>query len=85
MGHVTSSDQGFSSTRGKSLGTRLYLSLVRSHLSFGCEIWAPQGPSADLLRLEGIQRQATKFILKDYESSYPDRLKNSINSSILLA
>jgi hypothetical protein len=33
----------------------LYLSLVRSHLSFGCEIWAPQGPSADLLRLEGIQ------------------------------
>jgi hypothetical protein len=53
----------------------LYLSLVRSHLSFGCEIWAPQGPSADLLRLEGIQRRATKFILKDYESSYPDRLK----------
>ena len=40
----------------------LYLSLVRSHLSFGCEIWAPQGPSADLLRLEGIQRRATKFI-----------------------
>ena len=53
----------------------LYLSLVRSHLSFGCEIWVPQGPSADLLRLEGIQRRATKFILKDYESSYPDRLK----------
>ena len=53
----------------------LYLSLVRSHLSFGCEIWAPQDPSADLLRFEGIQRRATKFILKDYECSYPDRLK----------
>ena len=53
----------------------LYLSLVRSHLSFGSEIWAPQGPSADLLRLEEIQRRATKFILQDYESSYVDRLK----------
>ena len=40
--------------------------LVRSHLSFGCELWAPQGSSADLLRLEGIQRRATKFILHDY-------------------
>ena len=52
----------------------LYLSLVRSHLSFGCELWAPQGSSADLFRLEGIQRRATKFILHDYESSYVDRL-----------
>ena len=49
--------------------------LVRSHLSFGSEFWAPQGPSADLLRLEGIQRRTTKFILQDYESSYVDRLK----------
>ena len=39
----------------------LYLSLVRSHLSFGSEIWAPQGPSADLLRLEEIQRRANKL------------------------
>ena len=36
------------------------MSLVRSHLSLiGCELWAPQGSSADLLRLEGIQRRAT--------------------------
>ena len=49
--------------------------LVRSHLSFGSEFWTPQGPSADLLRLEGIQRRTTKFILQDYESSYVDRLK----------
>ena len=53
----------------------LYLSLVRSHLSFDSEIWAPQGLSADLLRFEGIQRRATKFILQDYESSYVERLK----------
>ena len=51
----------------------LYLSLVRSHLSFCSEIWAPQGPSsADLLPLEGIQRRATKFILQD-ESSYVEK------------
>ena len=42
----------------------LYLSLVRSHLSFGCEVWAPQGPSADLLHLEGIQRRATKLFFR---------------------
>ena len=53
----------------------LYLSLVRTHLSFGSEIWAPQGPSAGLLRFEGIQRRTTKFILQDYESSYVDWLK----------
>ena len=52
-----------------------YLSLVRSHLSFGCEVWVPQGASADLLHLEGIQRQATNFILHDYELSYVGRLK----------
>ena len=65
----------------------LYLSLVRSHLSFGFEIWAPQGLSADLLRLEGIQRRATKFVLQDYETSYVDRLKklNLINPNIILA
>ena len=48
---------------------------VRSHLSYGCEIWAPQSPSADLLHIEGIQRRATKFILQDYELSCADRLK----------
>ncbi len=53
------------------------MSLVRSHLSHGCEVWAPQGPSSDMYRLESIQRRATncKFILQDHESSYSDRLK----------
>lgn len=53
----------------------LYLTLVRSHLSYGSEIWAPQGSSADLVLLEGVQRRATKFILQDYKSSYSTRLK----------
>lgn len=53
----------------------LYLSLVRSHLSYGSEIWAPQGSSRDLTLLEGVQRRATKFILQNYELSYPERLR----------
>ena len=53
----------------------LYLALVRSHLSYGSEIWAPQGSSRDLSLLEGVQRRATKFILKDYDSPYILRLK----------
>ena len=53
----------------------LYLTLVRSQFSHGSEVWAPQGPSSDLLRLESVQRRATKVILQDYKSSYSDRLK----------
>ena len=53
----------------------LYLTLVRSQLSPGCEVWAPQGASSDLFRLECIERRSTKFILNDYESCYVDRHK----------
>jgi hypothetical protein len=48
----------------------LYLSLVRSHLSYASEIWAPQASSRDIASLEGVQRRATKFILQNYELSY---------------
>ena len=54
----------------------LYLTLVRSHLSYGSEIWSPQGSSRDLVLIEGIQRRATKFITQDYHSSYSSRLKS---------
>ena len=53
----------------------LYLTLVRTHLCYGSEIWAPQTTSRDLLCLESVQRRATKYILQDFTSSYPDRLK----------
>ena len=53
----------------------LYLSLVRSHLSYASEIWAPQASSRDLAILEGVQRRATKFILQNYELSYLERLR----------
>jgi hypothetical protein len=55
----------------------LYLALVQSHLSYGSEIWAPQSSSRDLSLLEGVQRRATKFILRDYDSPYVLRLKKT--------
>jgi hypothetical protein len=41
----------------------MYLSLVRSHLSYASEIWAPQSCRMDLKLLESVQRRATRFIL----------------------
>jgi hypothetical protein len=52
----------------------LYLSLVRSHLSYASEIWAPQASSTGLAILEGVQRRATKFILRNCELPYLERL-----------
>ena len=48
--------------------------LVRSHLSYASEVWAPQSSGRDLALLEGVQRRATKFILRDYELPYRLRL-----------
>jgi hypothetical protein len=52
----------------------LYLSLVRSHLSYASEIWAPQASSRDRAILEGVQKRVTKFVLQNYELSYLERL-----------
>ena len=41
----------------------MYLSLVRSHLSYASEIWAPQSCRTDLKLSESVQRRATRFIL----------------------
>ena len=53
----------------------LYLSLVRSHLSYASEIWAPQASSRDRAILEGVQRRVTKFVLQNYELYYLERLR----------
>ena len=45
----------------------LYLALVRSHLSYSRQIWAPQGSTYDLGLFEGIQIQATMFMLQDFD------------------
>ena len=41
----------------------LYLALVRPHLGYATQIWAPQSIEF-IVKLECIQRRATKFILK---------------------
>ena len=51
----------------------LYISLVRSKLSYCSPIWRPQHLK-DIQLLETLQRRATKFILNDYKSCYRSRL-----------
>ncbi len=53
----------------------LYLSLMKSQLSYGTEVWSP--PSTKLIsRLESVQRRATAWILKTKrgEKSYKQQL-----------
>ena len=53
----------------------LYLSLVRSHLTYCSQLWRPS-LIKDIVCLERIQRRATKFILNDYSMDYKSRLTN---------
>ena len=53
----------------------LYLSLVRSKLTYCSPIWRPQQRQHVLL-LESVQRRATKWILNDYVSDYKTRLSS---------
>ena len=55
----------------------LHLPLVSPHLGYATQIWAPQSIEL-IVRLERIQRRATKFILKlpySYNISYKSRLQ----------
>ena len=54
---------------------KLYISLVRSKLTYCSQLWRPQYIQ-DIVLLENIQRRATKFILtlNDCASSYCSRL-----------
>ena len=46
---------------------KLYLSLVRSHLSYCSPVWRPQhARDTCTVSLERVQRPATKYILNDY-------------------
>ena len=52
---------------------KLYTSLIRSQLAYCSIIWRPY-LIQDIIKLESIQRRATKFIMNDYTSDYKSRL-----------
>ena len=51
----------------------MYISLVRSHLSYCPQVWKPWHVK-DISCLERIQRRSTKYILNDYSTNYKSRL-----------
>ena len=52
---------------------KLYISLIRSQLLYGSQLWRPM-LIKDIQKLERVQRRATKFILVDASSNYKSRL-----------
>ena len=64
----------FFSCHSTTTMTRLYVSLVHSHLFYCTQIWRPH-LMKDILIIEQVQHCATKHILNDYyTSSYKTRL-----------
>ena len=54
---------------------RVYHSLVRSHVCFCSQVWAPQSAVNNLFLVEGIQRRTSRFIVgKGSDLSYRDHL-----------
>ncbi len=60
-------------TSSLTLKKRLYLTLIRSHVSYCCQLWRPYLVK-DFLAIEKIQRRATKYILGNYVDEYKTRL-----------
>ena len=56
-----------------TLKKRLYLTLIRSHISYCCQLWRPYLVK-DFLAIEKIQRRTTKYILGNYVVEYKTRL-----------
>ena len=71
LGFIRRSCVGLTSQKPINL---LYVSLVRSHLSFCSQFWAPQSVIYNLVVLENIQRRATKVICGKNKLCYKDRL-----------
>ena len=56
-----------------NLKRQLYLSLVRSHLTYCSQLWRPR-LIKDIEILERIQRRATKYIIGNNQMDYKSRL-----------
>jgi len=56
-------------TQSTTVKKKLYLSLIRSQLTYCSQVWRPF-LRKDILFIERIQRRATKYILNDNVSSY---------------
>ena len=63
----------FCSSNNVATKKMLYISLVRSQLLYGSQVWRPLQVK-DINPLESLQRRATKYILNDYSSDYRSRL-----------
>ena len=63
----------FSSSATVSVKKQLYISLVRSIMCYGSQLWRPH-LKKNILAIERVQRRATKQILLDYTSNYRVRL-----------
>ena len=65
--------RSFCSPNNTTTKKRLYISLVRSQLLYGSQMWRPL-QRKDMNKIESVQHRATKFILNDYTSDYRSRL-----------
>ena len=52
----------------------LYLTNIRSHLTYGSQVWNPH-LLKDIKSLKKVQRRASKFILQDCTLTYRDKLR----------
>ena len=61
-------------SKDKVTFTRLYKTYVRPHLEYAVQVWNPWN-TADIEKLEKVQRQATKQIPGFGKMEYEERLK----------